>query len=43
VIIVSDEGYSSSLAGATRRDLGLTNVTDLGGSFQAWRARRPPA
>jgi rhodanese-related sulfurtransferase len=45
VIIVCDEGYSSSLAAATLRDLGLTNVTDLDGGFQAWRARpdRRPA
>ena len=31
-----DEGYQSSLAGATLRDLGL-NATDLAGGFQAWR------
>ena len=38
VVIVCDEGYASSLAAATLRDLGLTNVTDLAGGFQAWRA-----
>jgi rhodanese-related sulfurtransferase len=37
VIIVCDEGYASSLAAAALRDLGLSNVTDLAGGFQAWR------
>ncbi len=36
VIIVCNEGYASSLAAATLRDLGLTNVTDLEGGYQAW-------
>ena len=38
VIIVCDEGYASSLAAASLADLGLTNVTDLAGGYQAWRA-----
>jgi rhodanese-related sulfurtransferase len=38
IIVVCDEGYSSSLAAASLRDLGLTNVTDLDGGYQAWRA-----
>jgi rhodanese-related sulfurtransferase len=38
VIIVCDEGYASSLAAAALLDLGLTNVTDLAGGFQAWQA-----
>jgi rhodanese-related sulfurtransferase len=37
VIIVCDEGYASSLAAAALADLGLTNVTDLAGGYQAWR------
>jgi rhodanese-related sulfurtransferase len=37
VVIVCNEGYASSLAAATLRDLGLTNVTDLDGGFQGWR------
>ena len=37
VIVVCDEGYGSSLAAASLRDLGLTNATDLDGGFQAWR------
>ena len=36
VIVVCDEGYASSLAAATLLDLGLTDVTDLDGGFQAW-------
>jgi rhodanese-related sulfurtransferase len=32
---VCNEGYSSSLAAATLRDLGLSRATDLVGGFQA--------
>ena len=38
VVIVCDEGYASSLAAAGLLDLGLTDVTDLEGGYQAWRA-----
>ena len=42
VIVVCDEGYSSSLAAQTLRRLGLRNATDLEGGYQAWlRATRP--
>lgn len=37
VVVVCNEGFSSSLAAATLRDLGL-DATDLIGGFQAWRA-----
>jgi rhodanese-related sulfurtransferase len=37
VIVVCDEGYASSLAAAALLDLGLSNVTDLNGGYQAWR------
>jgi rhodanese-related sulfurtransferase len=37
VVIVCDEGYSSSLAAATLRQLGLERATDLVGGFQAWK------
>lgn len=37
VIVVCNEGYSSSLAAVTLRDLGLRRATDLAGGFQAWR------
>ncbi len=43
VVIVCDEGYASSLAAAALRDLGLTNVTDLEGGYQAWRSTQTPA
>lgn len=38
VVVVCNEGFSSSLAAATLRDLGL-DATDLIGGFQAWRAQ----
>ena len=41
LLIVCDEGYSSSLAAATLQDLGLRRATDLVGRFQAWRAIAP--
>jgi rhodanese-related sulfurtransferase len=40
VIVVCNEGYSSSLAAATLRDLGLRRAADLAGGFQAWLAVR---
>jgi rhodanese-related sulfurtransferase len=36
-IIICDEGYSSSLAAASLRSLGLHNAADVVGGFQAWR------
>jgi len=42
VVVVCDEGYASSLAAASLLDLGLTNVTDLEGGYQAWRRLREP-
>ena len=38
VILVCNEGYSSSLAAATLQELGLHRATDLVGGFTAWRA-----
>ena len=35
VIVVCNEGYSSSLAAATLRQLGLRRATDLDGGFQS--------
>jgi rhodanese-related sulfurtransferase len=53
ISLVFNEGFSSSLAAATLRDLGLARVTDLIGGFRAWtqliadaadtRPRVPPA
>jgi rhodanese-related sulfurtransferase/GNAT superfamily N-acetyltransferase len=37
VIVVCQEGYSSSLSAAWLRDLGMRNVADLEGGFEAWR------
>ena len=37
LILVCHEGYSSSLAAASLRDLGRTRVADLVGGFEAWR------
>ena len=41
VIIVCNEGYASSLAAATLRQLGIDRATDLDGGFRAWRALDP--
>lgn len=40
IIVVCNEGYSSSLAAATLRELGLPRATDLIGGYQAWRRLR---
>jgi len=40
VVVVCNEGYSSSLAAHTLRQLGLADATDLEGGFQAWAALR---
>ncbi len=37
IVVVCNEGYSSSLVAATLQRLGLTRATDLVGGFQAWR------
>jgi rhodanese-related sulfurtransferase len=42
VIVVCNEGYSSSLAAATLKELGLVNATDVIGGFQAWKATGLP-
>lgn len=36
IILVCNEGYSSSLAAATLRRLGMVRAADLAGGFQAW-------
>ena len=38
IIVVCNEGYSSSLAAHTLQQLGLARATDLVGGFQAWLA-----
>ncbi|WP_433572580.1 rhodanese-like domain-containing protein [Streptomyces sp. CA-251247] len=42
VVVICNEGYASSLAAASLRDLGLHRATDLIGGFQAWRAAGLP-
>jgi rhodanese-related sulfurtransferase len=42
VILICDEGYQSSLAAATLRQLGFARATDIDGGFQAWRAAGLP-
>jgi rhodanese-related sulfurtransferase len=37
VILVCNEGYSSSLAAATLQQLGVHAATDLEGGYRAWR------
>ena len=36
VVVVCQEGYTSSLAAAALQDLGLRRATDLDGGFMAW-------
>lgn len=38
VVVACSEGYASSLAAASLRDLGFTRVADLAGGYMAWRA-----
>jgi rhodanese-related sulfurtransferase len=38
IILVCADGYSSSLAAATLRDLGFGRATDLDGGFNGWAA-----
>jgi rhodanese-related sulfurtransferase len=40
VIVVCHEGFQSSLAAATLRELGLVNATDLDGGFAGLRPNR---
>lgn len=42
VIVVCQQGYSSSLAAATLQELGLAAATDLVGGFEAWQAAGLP-
>jgi rhodanese-related sulfurtransferase len=42
VIVLCNEGYSSSLAADSLRSLGLHRATDVVGGYQAWRAAGLP-
>ena len=37
VVVVCSEGYASSLAAASLRDLGFAGAGDLAGGYRAWR------
>jgi rhodanese-related sulfurtransferase len=42
VVVVCNEGYTSSLAAAALQDLGIRRATDLIGGYRAWRAAGLP-
>ena len=42
IVVMCNEGYSSSLVAAQLQDMGFTHATDLDGGFQAWRAAGLP-
>jgi len=42
VIVLCQEGYTSSLAAAALQDIGLWRATDLDGGFAAWAAAGLP-
>ncbi|MGW2817594.1 rhodanese-like domain-containing protein [Streptomyces sp. NPDC001415] len=42
VVVICNEGYASSLAAVSLRQLGLHRATDLIGGFQAWRTAGLP-
>jgi rhodanese-related sulfurtransferase len=42
IVVLCDEGYSSSLAADSLRALGLHRATDVVGGFQAWKAAGLP-
>jgi len=42
VILLCDQGYQSSLAAATLRQLGFAHASDVNGGFQRWRAADLP-
>lgn len=42
VILICNEGFSSSLAAASLQDLGIKNATDVIGGFQAWKSAGLP-
>jgi rhodanese-related sulfurtransferase len=42
LVIVCNDGYSSSWAAATLVDLGFSNPMDLAGGFRAWSAAGLP-
>jgi rhodanese-related sulfurtransferase len=43
LIVICNEGYSSSLVAAELHEMGLVNATDVIGGFQAWKAAGLPS
>jgi rhodanese-related sulfurtransferase len=42
IVLVCNDGFSSSLAAARLQQLGYANATDVDGGFRAWRRGRLP-
>jgi rhodanese-related sulfurtransferase len=42
LVLICNQGFSSSLAVASLLDIGATDVTDVAGGFEAWRAAGLP-
>jgi rhodanese-related sulfurtransferase len=42
LIVICNEGYSSSLAAASLKRLGFVNATDLNGGYRGWKAHGYP-
>jgi rhodanese-related sulfurtransferase len=42
LILFCSQGYASSLAAQTLREMGFTRVTDMDGGFDAWKERGLP-
>jgi rhodanese-related sulfurtransferase len=40
--VMCSEGYASSFAASSLRQIGLSEATDLDGGFQAWQAAGLP-
>ena len=43
ILVICQNGYTSSLAAASLRDLGLVNATDVIGGYAAWVAAGLPS
>lgn len=42
VVVICEQGYSSSLAAARLQQLGFSHATDVKGGFEAWRTASMP-
>jgi rhodanese-related sulfurtransferase len=42
LVLFCSQGYASSLAAQTLRELGFTRVTDMDGGYDAWKAEGLP-